>query len=52
MDEDKIYCCGICLPAIIAQDDRVRTVRALSIWDEVTSGNCQCENQSEFELSR
>lgn len=49
--EEKFFCCGICLPALIASDDRTRTVRALGMW-ETKQDDCRCGQPSEFEMSR
>lgn len=51
MDKDKIAVCDKCLPAMIAQDGRTKTVRAFS-WDENLQANCRCGDPALFELSR
>lgn len=52
MDEENVFCCEICLPALIAQSDQPRTVRALSAWGPEGRKYCRCGNSAPFELSK
>lgn len=51
MDKDMIVCCDRCLAALIAADDRTRSVRAFAI-DERLEETCRCGDPAMFELSR